>query len=169
MQSSGTDTAAKLAVSVADPARVIAVAWSTLASQAGTIGEQMVGVLGWLDTHLPLPFVQMTAMLFVLALLGATAGPTRRPPLALAVIALGVLFLFVILYSHNAPEAPIVLNLQGRYLLPFAAVLPLIMPEVPRFGIKVLALASVGFVVLILVEPAIVIRTVVIRYYLAAG
>ena len=115
VQSPGRNMAAQWALSVDNPTRVIVVAWSTLATQAGTIGEQMIGVLGWLDTRLPLPFVQMTAALFVLALVGVTAGPARRPWLAVAVVVIGVLALFLILYFPSAPDTQVLLILQGRY------------------------------------------------------
>lgn len=129
----------------------------------------MIGVLGWLDTRLPQAFVQMTAALLVLGLLGATAGPARRPWQAAAVVMIGVLALFLIFYFYTASEAPIVIGLQGRYFLPFAAALTLALPQLPRLGSKLLSLASAGFVLLILVEPTIVIRTIVLRYYLGAG
>ena len=169
VQSPGRNMAAQWALSVDNPTRVIVVAWSTLTTQAGTIGEQMIGVLGWLDTRLPLPFVQMTAALFVLALIGATAGPTRRPWLAVAVIVIGVLALFLMFYFATPPDAPVVVAFQGRYFLPFAAAVTLALPQLPRLGTKILALASAGFVLLMLVEPAIVLRTIVVRYYLGAG
>ena len=168
MQPSGGD-ATIWAFSVTKSMRVIAVAWSTIATQAATIGEQMIGVLGWLDTRLPQAFVQMTAALLVLGLLGATAGPARRPWQAAAVVMIGVLALFLIFYFYTASEAPIVIGLQGRYFLPFAAALTLALPQLPRLGSKLLSLASAGFVLLILVEPTIVIRTIVLRYYLGAG
>ena len=72
-------------------------------------------------------------------------------------------------FTYTAPGAPVVLTFQGRYFLPFAAVLPLALPRLVWPGTKILPFSVAGLVLLALIEPVVVIRAVAIRYYLNAG
>ncbi len=83
---------------VTNPTHAMAAAWSTLVSQWGDVGEGLIGVLGWLDTHLPHRFVQMAAVVLVLALLSASTGPARRPWLSMVVIMIGMAALYFTFY-----------------------------------------------------------------------
>jgi hypothetical protein len=60
-------------------------------------------------------------------------------------------------------------TLQGRLFLPLAAVLPLALPRLPWLGIRILPLALAGIAILALIEPAVIVRALVMRYYLTAS
>ncbi len=87
--------------------------------------EEIVGVLGWLDTRLPAwIYTLIPGLLLLTALLDA---PTHRWP---ARLWLGLLFagssvaIFVSLYAIWSPVSyPAVLGVQGRYFIPFMPML----------------------------------------------
>jgi uncharacterized membrane protein len=164
------DSSAQIAFSLANPTRAIGVFWRTLVSQSSTIGEELIGILGWLDTRLPRPFIELGAVVLVLGILSATTGPARKPWLSMALIIVGMVTIYITFYlTFTPPQAPVVETLQGRYFLPLAAALPLALPRLPWLGIRILPLALAGVVILALAEPVVVVRALVIRYYLAAS
>ncbi|MCQ8242141.1 DUF2142 domain-containing protein [Rhizosaccharibacter radicis] len=103
-----------------------------------TYVEEMVGVLGWLDVRLWLPaYGLLPAGLVALAWLDWRAGASRngfRVPSAAAflfcfLLAVGVLLVFLSLYLAWTPVGdPVVLGVQGRYLLPFAIMATTLLP-----------------------------------------
>jgi uncharacterized membrane protein len=164
------DSSAQIAFSLAHPTRAIGVFWRTLVNQSSVIGEELIGMLGWLDTRLPRSFVEMAAAVLVLGMLSATAGPARQPWLSMALIIIATGAVYIAIYlTFSPPEAPFVQTLQGRLFLPLAAVLPLALPRLPWLGIRILPLALAGIVILALIEPAVIVRALVIRYYLTAS
>jgi uncharacterized membrane protein len=164
------DASAQIAFSLANPAHTIAILWATITDQSIELGQGLIGILGWLDTRLPHPFVGFAAAILVSAMLTATAGPSRKPWLAMTCVLVGMLAVYAAIYvTFSPPGAPVVRTLQGRLFLPFAAILPLALPRSTRVGLKLLPLAMAGVFILALIEPAIVIRTLVIRYYLVPG
>jgi uncharacterized membrane protein len=131
------DMAAQLAVVLGSPLHFAAILLRTLATDAMTLGQQAVGVLGWLDTPLPRTVHWLAAVALVLAL-AADAGAEDRQPapgvsalgLALLGLAFVTLGLSLALYlSYTTPGHPVIIGLQGRYFLP-----PLLMaaPFLPR-------------------------------------
>jgi uncharacterized membrane protein len=165
----GIDASAQWAFSITNPAGVINAAWTTLVTLSGELGEELIGVLGWLDTRLPRSFLQLAAAVLLFTFLSTTTGPARRPWWTLVIIAIGIVTLYLTLYFIWAsPGAPFV-SLQGRYFLPFVAALSLAFPRFPWLGTKILPLAAAGVALLGLIGPAVIIRTLVIRYYLGSG
>jgi uncharacterized membrane protein len=152
------------------PVRIVSVLWQTLVQQWMGLGEQLVGKLGWLDTRLPPSFIFIAAGVLVLTFMSTTAGRARRPWLPAAAVFGGILIMCVSLYfARTAPGFPEVAGLQGRYFLPFAAAFALAFPCLPALGRRILPFAAIGLAVLALSGPVVVIRTLVVRYYLSAG
>jgi uncharacterized membrane protein len=161
------DSSAQIALSVANPTHAVVVFWRTLLHRWSEIGEEMIGVLGWLDTRLPLPLIQLATVVLLLSLLAASAGPARKPWLPLILIGAGLVAIFLAIYvTFSPPGAPTVDTLQGRLFLPLAALLPLALPQVPSFGTRMVPWAAAGIAILALLEPALVIRVLAVRYYL---
>jgi uncharacterized membrane protein len=153
-----------------DPTLLLSVLWQTLVREWMALGEQLVGKLGWLDTRLPTFFILMAAGVLILTFASATAGPARRPSLAAAAVFGGVLIMCVSLYfAWTPPGFPIVAGLQGRYFIPLAAASALALPCLPALGRRLLPLAAAGLAILALSGPVVMIRTLVVRYYLSAG
>jgi hypothetical protein len=109
------------------PLAVPTVAFKTLAHGGGEYVAQTIGVLGWLDTLLPKPFYGAAIVVLVLAgwlTARSSDGRVSWPLIGLlAVTAVGIFGAFYIAYTPVA--APYVEGVQGRYLLPLAAMLPL--------------------------------------------
>jgi uncharacterized membrane protein len=131
----GSNPGAQLALVLSEPWRIPAVAHATLAQMWLGYAYSFVGVLGWLDTLLPLPYYRAAgAMLLVAALatlLGeqrATAGGARPLWLAAAVV-VSIGGIFGILYLTWSPPGHAVVNgVQGRYFLPLAMLLGAALP-----------------------------------------
>ncbi|MGK7871596.1 DUF2142 domain-containing protein [Falsiroseomonas sp. E2-1-a20] len=131
------DMAAQLAILRDSPLQFAAILLRTFATDAAALGQQAVGVLGWLDTPLPRMVHWLAAIALVLALAADAGGEDRRPAPGMPALALALLGLAVVvvglslaLYlSYTPPGYPTVIGLQGRYFLP-----PLLMavPFVPR-------------------------------------
>jgi uncharacterized membrane protein len=164
------DASAQMAFLMASPMGAVGIFWQTLVNQWSVIAEELIGILGWLDTRLPRSFVEMAAAVLVLGMLSATAGPAYKPWLAMALITIGTLSVYIAIYlTFTSPEAPFVRTLQGRLFLPLAAVLPLALPQLPWLGTRILPLAVGGIVILALADPVVIVRALVVRYYLTAG
>jgi uncharacterized membrane protein len=164
------DTSAQIAFSLANPMRAIGVFWQTLANQWSEIGQELIGVLGWLDTRLPHYFLLMATTVLVLSLLSTTSGPARRPWLTMVIVIIGTVTVYIAIYfTFTPPGAPVVTTLQGRLFLPFIAVLSLALPRLQWLGTRILPLAAASVLFLALIGPAVVVQTLVIRYYLNAG
>jgi hypothetical protein len=163
------DASSQWAIAIANPIRTITVAWTSLVIRSPELGEQLIGKLGWLDTPLPHGFVLLAATIILLGYLSALAGPTRWPWLPLIIIIIAALALHGSQYLCCVEPGAANSYLQGRYFLPLAAVLTLALPQLPGVGWRILLLAAVGVTLLASIEPAVLIRTLVIRYYLSAG
>lgn len=99
--------------------------------QGFPLAQQFVGVLGWLDTLLVPGFVPfaLAALAACLAIPGGDGGPAPRTRRAAAAASLlgACLLLFLLQYvSWTPPGAPRIEGVQGRYILPIAAFLPLL-------------------------------------------
>jgi uncharacterized membrane protein len=126
-----------------------------------------VGILGWLDTFLPRWFYLAVPLPLGLAFLSASSRRGRRPAVALAAVLLGVAATFVIEYLTWSPVGnPVIEGVQGRYLLPFAPVLALAVPACPAIGRRIVPWAVAAVLALMLVVPAVTLRTLMLRYYL---
>ena len=131
----------------------------------------LVGVLGWLDTVLPLWFYSF----FKWAILGCLVlesdgarvlrGWHRLTLLAMA--AATVVLLYVALYAiwNRVGSQAIIEGVQGRYLLPIAPLVVLCFPALPRFRPPPIYAAVAGLVVGA-TSAAVCLEAVIARYYL---
>ena len=91
--------------------------------------RQVVGVFGWLDSPLPdETFWAWTGMLLVLLVLALVVG-SRRQRLVVTGLVGGSVVATVALGTANRPTG---FPVQGRYVLPFLAVVPLVAGEIVR-------------------------------------
>jgi uncharacterized membrane protein len=165
----GADPGVQITYIFRHPFDIVPIAWRTLTDFSGNYLREFVGVLGWLDTALPKWFVRGAGIAIAVSLLGvcaATPGPKPWVPFVIAVLASGAVFGALYL-TWTRPLAPFVDGVQGRYFLPLAPVAALALPAAPRFTRPVLPLLSMaGIIFLTILVPAVVIRSVVFRYYL---
>jgi uncharacterized membrane protein len=134
--------------------------------------QSMVGVFGWMDTRLPIWFIEKASWAMPLGLLSAAVPEAagRRWICSLAIVAaLGsALAVFLSLYLIWSPlRSAVVLGVQGRYFLPLLPVLALGMPNLGRWATVFRPAALLAVVALALVGPAVTLATLVNRYYLA--
>jgi len=170
----GADPQAQVALLLAEPWRLWAVAWTTLDVNWGIYVETFIGRLGWLDTVLPRWYRDMAVAVLGVALLGALLGQTRvagqgRLSAAIgagALVACGGLFAIQYL-TWTKVGAAAVDGVQGRYFLPLALVGA---AAVPSLGWARLGHVRLGLVALVAAFPvltlAVVMRVLVLRYYL---
>jgi len=135
-------------------------------------GRQFIGVLGWLDTTLPPPYLLLAGLALLLALLlscpehAPRLSLARRVILLLCIAAAALAILFFQYLSWTPVGAAYIDGVQGRYFLPLAAILPLALPRLP-----VPPAIRRGGGVLICLFPALSIaltlRAIVSRYYLS--
>ncbi len=166
-----TDQAAQLAFLLAHPQAVPDIAIETLRELGGWYAKQFVGILGWLDVLLPHPYYLAAGLVLLLSLLWLL--PLRADgrwallvATAAIVLAIGA-GIFAALYLAWTPVGhPRVEGVQGRYFLPLAVLVPLVLDQArTRPG-----LAERGIATIVLALPAIslllVQRTIILRYYL---
>ena len=118
---------------LAAPARLVPLVQETFRLYGEHYADQAIGVLGWLDTALPLSFYPAAWTMLGIALaltLGRLAPKTSGWAAVQAlVIPLGLICaagVFLALYlSWSAVGGPVIDGVQGRYLLPIALMLPL--------------------------------------------
>lgn len=172
----GADPSAQLARLRDDPLLAVTVVWKTLIEreQRGLYFEEFIGVLGWLDTFLPPAYYLAAGLMLIIAAVATTLGikgERIRCPSILAVAA-GLLLssagMFIIMYViWTPPGSATVAGLQGRYFLPLALVGVALLPALGNTRTarlqKVLIVLLAAFPV---VSLAIVMRAVVLRYYL---
>jgi uncharacterized membrane protein len=164
------DPSTQWASTIAHPTRLLVTAWSTLLSESKEAGVQLIGVLGWQDTRLAPSFIELAGTVLAFALVSSTTGPARRPWLAMLISMTGIAGVFLAIYFlFTSTGAAVVNGMQGRYFLPLVAVLALALPALPWLGYKLIPVATAGAVVLAIIEPAVVIRTIAVRYYLSMG
>lgn len=111
----------------------------TIATQAHSWANQMVGVLGWLDTPLPRPLVAAQLLLLPLAaLLEPLERPLARSTRLLLAATLAGSTLALLLYAYVVwmpVGAGTIDGLQGRYFLPLAPMaLALLAGAAPRLA-----------------------------------
>lgn len=118
----GVDQSANLDRVLTEPTHGIVLLVSTLAQQSHEIVKQAIGVLGWLDVHLPVWAYVTWAGALCLSLF---ANPIRvglhicQRALLLAVVGAGVIAVLIPLYlTWTPPESPSIMGLQGRYFIP---------------------------------------------------
>jgi uncharacterized membrane protein len=140
--------------------------FATLGRYGSDVWCQFIGQPGWLDVVLPVPFIAGASAALGLAAFASCLGPARRPWLAGVAVSLAAGSLAIAQYvTWTRPGAPLIDGLQGRYLLPPAAILSLALPAIPRVPWLRLA-ANAGLVLLAISSAAVTVRAVALRYYL---
>jgi len=165
----GADTPLQLRHLLHNPWAILPLAWHTMSGFGIGYIREFIGVLGWLDTPLPRWFMLAASAALGAGVLGVCASPSGpRPWLPVLVVILGSVAIFGAQYlTWTHPGAPFVDGVQGRYFIPLAAVLTLSLPAAPKFiRPKLPWLSMAGIVFLANLAPAIVLRAIVLRYYL---
>jgi len=116
----------KLRFMIEHPLHFPSVMIHTIVSEAGTLGMQLIGILGWLDTELhPSVYVLLGLALLMTAFERMTVDSATRYRIALytgAVTASYVVLVFLILFlTWTPPVVPEVWGIQGRYFIPVLA------------------------------------------------
>jgi uncharacterized membrane protein len=165
----GADAEVQLRHLLHSPWAILPLAWHTMTGFGVGYFREFIGVLGWLDAPLPRWFLLAASAALGAGLLGVCASPSGpRPWLPVLGVILGSAAIFGAQYlTWTRPLAPFVDGVQGRYFIPLAAVLALSLPAAPKFiRPKLPWLSMAGIVFLANLAPAVVLRTIVLRYYL---
>jgi hypothetical protein len=165
----GADAAVQFKHLLHSPWAILPLAWHTMTRSGVGYLREFIGVLGWLDTPLPRWFLLAASAALGAGLLGVCASPSGpRPWLPVLAVILGSAAIFGAQYlTWTRPLAPFVDGVQGRYFIPLAAVLALALPAAPNFIRPALPwLSMAGILLLANLAPAVVLRTIVLRYYL---
>jgi uncharacterized membrane protein len=155
---------------ISHPGAWITIAWNTLTDVHGgwwSYAQEFTGVLGWLDVLLPVLFYKLVwvplAVGFAASRPTTPGGLTRVNRVSLgAALAAAMTAIFLAEYLTWTPVGTLwVGGVQGRYFLPLAMFLPLMLPAAetpgrwlsPRFG-----LLAFPPVVICVVVPVLVYR-----------
>lgn len=170
----GADPSAQMAHIREHPLLIVHILWATLARQWGGYFIEFVGVLGWMDTQLPRTYyVAAGAMLIVAAAATMLGTKTERIRVHnLSALAAGLLLsvaaLFAIQYlTWTVPGHGTVDGIQGRYFLPLAPAVAAFLPALGNTRAARLQNALLAAVAMFpVISLAVVMRAVVLRYYL---
>jgi uncharacterized membrane protein len=171
----GADPARQIELLRADPLMVVQLMINTIRLQWPGYLITFIGQLGWLDTALPHWYHRVACWMLVIAATGTALsmsqgeGVSLRARLvigsSLLIAALGVVGLQYLTWTP--PGQMVIDGVQGRYFLPLALPIAALLPALgdtrlswPRHA---LTLAVVTFPI---VSIAVVMRQVVLRYYL---
>ena len=154
------DKAAQLRFIALDPLRYVAITAGDFLHRGREYGEEMIGVLGWLDVRLPAPVVPLTALLLIAVAVTSGVRVTARERIAALVLALGcAVAVSLSLYLTWTPAgADFVGGIQGRYFLP---ILPLLLIAI---GARLRPLPPWAVAVAFLIVDVIAIVAVAHRY-----
>jgi uncharacterized membrane protein len=170
----GADPAAQLARLRSDPLLIVIVAWTTLTQYWRFYLVEFVGQLGWLDTTLPYSYHTAARVMLVVGAVTAMLAirGDRITACSLLIVVAGVLLsaigVFGIQYlTWTPPGSSTVLGVQGRYFLPLALVSAALLPAIGQTRLArlrgALLIVVLGFP---LVSLAVVMRTLLLRYYI---
>jgi uncharacterized membrane protein len=170
----GSDPAGQLEVLRRDPLIVAHVAPATLTKYWQTYADSFIGVLGWLDTPLPRSYCLVAAWMLGIAvgtaILGAR-GHRVAPAGAVGIVAgvmLSILGVFISQYlTWSPPGSETVQGIQGRYFIPLALVCVTLLHALGSIRTaRVHRLLTILILTFPLVSLAVVMRAIVLRYYL---
>jgi hypothetical protein len=171
-----TDPGGQVHFLLTHPAAMFPIAGHTLARYAGFYARGFIGILGWLDVHLPGPYHLAAWAALALALaLGVSQGRPegwRRLPLAAVAVGVAVVgAVFAALYITWDPVGmTYVEGVQGRYFLPVAFLAPLVFlggrPLADRLPERWKTLAVGAVLAFPLISALILERAIIVRYYL---
>jgi uncharacterized membrane protein len=170
----GADPLAQLTQLSGDPLLILSIAWATLKQYGHAYFEEFIGVLGWLDTGLPGAYYKVAGAMIGVAAIAATSRQAgeRTSIQSQVALAVGLLLsaggVFAIQYlTWTEPGHAVVEGVQGRYFLPLALAGTGLLP---MLGWSTRPRISSILVVLVGLFPlatlTIVMRTVILRYYL---
>lgn len=135
-----TDPILQMAFIREHPRAFVAVLMRTLKSDGGTLLEQWVGRLGWLDVRLPPVLIGAYYMVFFLL---AVSSPRAFPQpwwgvtALLAIPVAGSLLTLGACYTTFTPvRHPVVLGFQGRYFIPWGPLVAAVLAAIPWRGLK---------------------------------
>ncbi|TLU73089.1 DUF2142 domain-containing protein [Lichenicoccus roseus] len=135
-------------------------------------GREFIGVLGWLDTPLPLPYYAAAGAVLLAAL--ASSCPQELPALpgrvrlavACCIAAACLAILFFQYLSWTPTGARFIEGVQGRYFLPLALLSPLVLPRLRMPASRLRATIRIVLCIVPAFSIALVVRAIVWRYYL---
>lgn len=163
-----TNVSKQLSDVLLDPGQFLTILYRTIHLFGVNYIYSTIGILGWLDTHLPVSYYLYALVAALVAILGS--GPHGIPArmricVAILILAYCLQLLIAMYLSWTPLHNPVVEGVQGRYLLP---VLPLLAYMVPpwqafRHG------AAWAAVSMPLVGLPITVITLVNRYYFVSG
>jgi uncharacterized membrane protein len=177
------DPGAQMGFLLESPSRILTVAAQTLDANWVFYRKQFIGQLGWLEVALPNSYHAAAWVALLVAFVASlpVAGEAPRPAgpdwrsimLAGSAVTCTILGLFAIQYlTWTAPGSGLVEGIQGRYFI----VVALLAAPFLRFVIpagRAVSLNHAWAVAATILFPAIsltvMIRQIVVRYYLSAG
>ena len=169
----GAEPSRQIAFIVTHPLAVAQVFYNSVTQESRNLFGEFVGVLGWLDTVLPIWYYKVAAWMLVIAALASMCGTKgwKVGGFGYALIILGLLVsilgIFFIQYiSWTAPAASIIAGVQGRYFLSVALTAAVLLPAFgsrwTRIGDCLTALIGMFPIV----SLAVIMHVIVLRYYL---
>lgn len=169
----GADPAAQIQLILRQPLLALKAIAAAMTMSKAYLTE-LIGVLGWMDTSLPLYYYKAAAAMLVIAAAAAMLGTNGKRMTAgnYLPIAAGAAFaslgVFLVQYvAWTAPGHAIVEGVEGRYFLAPALAVAALLPSLGRINAPRLRIALLA---LILIFPtfslAVAMRAIVLRYYL---
>ena len=159
----GADMPRQLAFLWANAGQIPAILLRTLHHDAGAFWQQFIGVLGWADTPLPLPYIRtQTAVLLLAAAASHTAS--HRRVLTAAGIAFAIATIFILQYlTWTWPGQNEITGVLGRYFIAPALVFALVLRGAPRPRLRLIAYGATAIVAL--ATPVAMVHAELFRYY----
>jgi uncharacterized membrane protein len=163
---SHADPLAQLGFLAANPGQITAIIGATARAYLADYWQQLIGVLGWTDTPVPLAYEWFATLVLILAAGASAAGPARLIWAPLAGIVFTAVAIFVLQFlTWTWPGQLVITGVLGRYFTPLALVLALALPTWP-WAVRLRGAATAGILVLAGVTPAVMVHAILVRYYL---
>jgi uncharacterized membrane protein len=175
------DPGAQIGFLLESPSRIVTVAAQTLDTHWVSYRQQFIGQLGWLDVTLPNSYHAAAWVALLVAFIASLpvageaprpAGPDRRSiMLAGSAVTCCILGLFAIQYlTWTAPGSALVEGVQGRYfivvVLLAAPFLRFVLPACRAVSLN-RAWAVAATILFPVISLAVMMRQIVVRYYLS--
>jgi len=132
------DPSGQVSFIIADPFRFLSIVASTIVNHFFYLAWQLIGVLGWLDTHLPKWFYLVSYATIGLVSLSDWTPNIKLSHwsklIILAVVAFGTLMVFTGIYIRWTPVGgALVTGMQGRYFIPLSLLFWLLFYRLKEF------------------------------------
>jgi len=155
------------------PWRLPLLLYRTLGADHGRVSHSFIGLLGWLDTTLPQPYQLIAwAGLFLAAAAVWRPPPSPLPGTRIALEAIAVTGaaggVFLVQYlAWTIVGSPVVDGVQGRYFLPPALVLCVLLRGRPAAPLnRAQTWLAIPVLALPVLSIAVTLHAVIVRYYL---